>query len=96
MDGWKRIGISVKKAAGSQALIELKKQFCDQRKCLECEIGKELLQPAEIRNFLKVALSTASLPVIIYLHINIRMNTIHHRTGIGRPLKNGFIFFRYM
>jgi Protein of unknown function (DUF2851) len=48
MDGWKRIGISVKKAAGSQALIELKKQFCDPRKCLECEIGKELLQPAEI------------------------------------------------
>jgi hypothetical protein len=49
MEGWKRIGISVKKASGSQALIELKKQFCDQRKCLECEIGKQLLQPAEIR-----------------------------------------------
>ncbi len=38
--GWKRIGVTVKKAAGSQALTELKKQFCDQRKCLECEIGK--------------------------------------------------------
>lgn len=50
MNGWKRIGISVKKAAGSQALIELKKQFCDQRKCLECEIGKQLLLPAEIRS----------------------------------------------
>ena len=50
MDGWKRIGVSVKKAAGSQALIELKKQFCDPRKCLECEIGKELLQPAETPN----------------------------------------------
>ncbi|HEY2348782.1 MAG TPA: DUF2851 family protein [Puia sp.] len=45
MNSWKRIGVSVKKAAGSQALIELKKQFCDQRKCLECEIGKHLLQP---------------------------------------------------
>jgi hypothetical protein len=45
MSSWKRIGVSVKKAAGSQALIELKKQFCDQRKCLECEIGKHLLQP---------------------------------------------------
>jgi len=45
MDGWKHIGISMKKAAGSQALMELKKQFCDQRKCLECEIGKDLLRP---------------------------------------------------
>jgi hypothetical protein len=42
---WKRIGVTVKKAAGSQALTELKRQFCDQRKCLECEIGKYLLQP---------------------------------------------------
>jgi Protein of unknown function (DUF2851) len=45
--GWKRIGVSVKKAAGSQALFELKRQFCDQRKCLECDIGKQLLQPDE-------------------------------------------------
>ncbi len=49
MEGWKKTGISVKKAAGSQALIELKKQFCDQRKCLECEIGKQLLQPGGVR-----------------------------------------------
>jgi hypothetical protein len=49
MAGWNRIGVSVKKASGSQALIELKKQFCDQRKCLECEIGKHLLLPSEIR-----------------------------------------------
>jgi hypothetical protein len=45
MKCWKRIGVSVKKAAGSQALTELKKQFCDQRKCLECEIGRYLLRP---------------------------------------------------
>ena len=50
MDGWKRIGISVKKAAGSQALTELKKQYCDHRKCLECEIGKNLLLPSENRS----------------------------------------------
>ncbi|HTB25012.1 MAG TPA: DUF2851 family protein [Puia sp.] len=50
MSGWKRIGISVKKASGSQALIELKKQFCDQRKCLECEIGKHLLLPSDIHS----------------------------------------------
>jgi hypothetical protein len=45
MYGWKQIGITVKKAIGSQALIELKKQYCDQRNCLECDIGRELLQP---------------------------------------------------
>lgn len=50
MTGWRRIGISVKKASGSQALIELKKQFCDQRKCLECEIGKYLLLPSDIHS----------------------------------------------
>jgi Protein of unknown function (DUF2851) len=50
LEGWRRIGVSVKKAAGSQALIELKKQYCDQRKCLECEIGKQLLLPAEIQD----------------------------------------------
>ena len=50
MQGWKRMGMSVKKSSGSQALIELKKQFCDQRKCLECDIGKELLDPGSTRN----------------------------------------------
>ena len=49
MDGWKQIGITVKKAAGSQALVELKKQFCDQRKCLECEIGRESVTSAIAR-----------------------------------------------
>jgi Protein of unknown function (DUF2851) len=43
MDGWKGIGVSVKRAAGSQALTELKKKYCDQRKCLECDVGKKLL-----------------------------------------------------
>lgn len=46
LDGWKQIGISVKKAGASQALLELKKQFCDQRKCLKCDIGKHLLDPS--------------------------------------------------
>jgi hypothetical protein len=50
MNNWKRIGVSVNKAAGSQALTELKKQFCDQRKCLECEIGRHLLHPENSLN----------------------------------------------
>ena len=49
IQGWRGTGISVNGASGSQALTELKKQFCDQRKCLECDIGKLLLKPPEIR-----------------------------------------------
>jgi hypothetical protein len=50
LEGWRQVGVSVKRAAGSQALIELKKQYCDQRKCLDCEIGKHLLLPREMGN----------------------------------------------
>jgi len=50
MQGWQRIGIAVKKAANSQALTELKKKFCDQRKCLECDVGKRLLSADADRN----------------------------------------------
>ncbi|MDP4213503.1 MAG: DUF2851 family protein [Bacteroidota bacterium] len=41
---WKGLGIEVKSAAGSQALLELKTEFCQQKKCLECDIGKHLLK----------------------------------------------------
>jgi len=50
MQGWQRIGIAVKRAANSQALTELKKKFCDQRKCLECDVGKRLLSADADRN----------------------------------------------
>ncbi len=52
LTNWKEIGVSVNRAAGSQALIELKKQYCDQRKCLECEIGKHLLLSREMESSL--------------------------------------------
>ena len=41
---WAEIGISAENAATSQALIELKSQYCDYKKCLECRIGNELLK----------------------------------------------------
>jgi len=40
---WKRFGINSKTAGESQALIELKTQFCEQQKCLNCQIGTKLL-----------------------------------------------------
>jgi hypothetical protein len=43
LSGWKRIGMNIDSAAESQALLELKTEFCEQKKCLDCDIGKWLL-----------------------------------------------------
>jgi hypothetical protein len=40
---FEQLKISVKSAADSQALIEMKTRFCDKQKCLHCEIGNKLL-----------------------------------------------------
>ncbi len=37
-------GIKVKSASGSQAVIELKNNYCDKKRCLECGIGNKLLK----------------------------------------------------
>ena len=41
---WQRLGVSVLTAADSQSLLELKKMYCDKRRCLECAIGQALLR----------------------------------------------------
>lgn len=41
---WEKYGISVKTATGSQALIQLEKQYCMKKECLRCSIGYELLK----------------------------------------------------
>jgi len=41
---WQDLGITNKTAADSQALIELKQQYCDPKRCLECAIGNQLLK----------------------------------------------------
>jgi hypothetical protein len=38
-------GIRIENAADTQALLELKKNYCDKRRCLECELGIQLLSP---------------------------------------------------
>ncbi|MEO5684304.1 MAG: DUF2851 family protein [Chitinophagaceae bacterium] len=42
--GWQQLGIANKQAHDSQALIELKTQYCDARKCLDCAVGNALLK----------------------------------------------------
>jgi hypothetical protein len=42
-NGFCKTGISVNSAFDSQALIQLKQQYCDKKKCLDCAIGNKLL-----------------------------------------------------
>ncbi len=41
---WEQCGLSVTSASDSQALIQLKKQYCDRRDCLRCKYGYEYLK----------------------------------------------------
>lgn len=40
---WKECGLTVENAGDSQALIQLKKEYCDKRECLRCRIGYQFL-----------------------------------------------------
>jgi hypothetical protein len=42
---WSTIGVKVKNAFDSQALIELRNNFCQKRQCLDCSIGISILKP---------------------------------------------------
>jgi hypothetical protein len=41
--GWKQVGVKSDSAYDSQALLQLKKQYCDEKKCLRCRIGHKVL-----------------------------------------------------
>ena len=41
---WEKCGLKAKHAGDSQALIQLKKEYCDKKKCLYCRIGYEYLK----------------------------------------------------
>lgn len=41
---WDQCGMKAANAADSQALIQLKKEYCDKKKCLYCRIGYEYLK----------------------------------------------------
>ena len=44
INGWQQLGIAPEDAYQSQALIELKTQYCDKKKCLDCAVGNALLK----------------------------------------------------
>ena len=45
---WRMCGLFVHSAGDSQALIQLKKEYCDTKKCLKCRIGYEYLKKYEL------------------------------------------------
>ena len=42
--GWKNLGITAENAYLSQALIQLKENYCDERRCVHCAIGDRILR----------------------------------------------------
>ena len=44
LDKFKSIGISTKNAFEAQTLLQLKSEYCNKRRCLDCAIGSELLK----------------------------------------------------
>jgi len=46
MDKFKELKVAAITSADTQSLIELKTQYCNQHKCLHCEIGNKLLYPS--------------------------------------------------
>ncbi len=41
---WQECGLEIKTAADSQAVVQLKKMYCDHRDCLRCRIGYEYIK----------------------------------------------------
>ena len=47
VDGFLNVGVEVKSAFDSQSVIQLKKEYCNQKKCLECSIGHAIFKDAK-------------------------------------------------
>lgn len=43
VSGWENIGMTIETAYDSQAFLQLKKLYCDDKKCLRCRIGHKVL-----------------------------------------------------
>jgi hypothetical protein len=44
IEGFEALGVSATSAFESQALLQLKKEYCDAKKCLQCAIGNHILK----------------------------------------------------
>jgi hypothetical protein len=46
---FRECGVKVSSAADSQSLIELKSQYCDARRCLDCAVANALLNRSNVK-----------------------------------------------
>ena len=44
IEGFTELGVSATSAFESQALLQLKKEYCEAKKCLQCAIGNHILK----------------------------------------------------
>jgi hypothetical protein len=44
IEKWGKLGVNSRSAFESQALLQLKNKYCDQKKCLNCQIGVKLVK----------------------------------------------------
>jgi hypothetical protein len=51
INAWKKMGLQPKTSGSSQALIHLKQNYCNPRRCLHCAIGHTLFQKTTTENF---------------------------------------------
>ena len=50
---WKDVGLNVESASDSQALIQLRKQYCERKDCLRCRLGLEYLKETHVYHVLQ-------------------------------------------
>jgi hypothetical protein len=48
IEGWQNVGLVAESAHETQALLQLKNQYCDNKKCLQCNIGNYLIKNSYI------------------------------------------------
>lgn len=46
ISNWQELGVRAKNAYETQALLQLKNEYCSKKRCLECSIGSKLLSPS--------------------------------------------------
>ena len=44
IDGWIKLGLTATSAYDTQALLQLKKMYCEDKKCLRCRIGHKIVE----------------------------------------------------
>jgi hypothetical protein len=50
IDKFRSFGVAAENAFDSQALLQLKNEYCNFGRCMQCAIGSELMQPQKAKN----------------------------------------------